>query len=232
MKGPHKLFPYDSIQSYAGRIEFRDKAIPGDHNRMSDAQLINLVKLAYDEMLEIWSSKTLSPSACPRAMIGMESEGTIYFASSIRSVGQPEFNVIDADIENSIGWFQKNCVEEGMGPHRTGGACAEISVLRVYGDLHRIDVDDRPRYGAPPRTSTGPRVAVWGRPGLQKGESEDPKGEPPKYFDPCEDDKKGWGCRVLVQQYGLRPVSRQLPDISGQDDSEFETKSPLPTCSS
>jgi hypothetical protein len=210
-------FPRDSFMSYSGVIEFEDKSIPSDKDKMSDAQFINFAKVAYDEMVAIWQGLKFREDACPGAMMALESEGFIYFASSIRCPNEVEFNSIDQDIKNSVGWWLKTCKEQGMGTHRNGGRCAEPNMLRLYGDVKGLTSDNPPIYKSPPTTATSPRVAVWARP---KGTS--PNQNKELYLFPCLDDNAGYGCIRMKGWYGLKPVSRQKPDPAGQDDWKFK----------
>jgi len=59
--------PRDSYHSYTGVIAFEDPSIPGDSMKMSDAQFINLAKVAYQEMVEIWKTKLWSEDTLPGA---------------------------------------------------------------------------------------------------------------------------------------------------------------------
>ena len=56
------------IQSYSSIVKFEDGAIPLDQTRMTDAKLINLAKVAYIQMVDIWKDRQLSSDALPRAM--------------------------------------------------------------------------------------------------------------------------------------------------------------------
>ena len=210
-------FPRDSLMSYSAVIEFNDQSIPGDKTKMSDAQFINLAKVAYDEMVDIWSRSNFKSDACPGALIAMESAGFMYFASAIRAPNQINFNIVDQAIQDSVGWFQQQCTRQGMGTHRTGGRCAEPNVLRLYGDKNGLTTDNPPRYKAPPTSNTSPRVAVWGRPyGALPNQNRE------LYFNPCSDPLgSGYGCTRLATRYGLKPVSRQNPDPTGQDNWAF-----------
>ena len=210
-------FPHDSLMSYSAVIKFNDQSIPGDKTKMSDAQFINLAKVAYDEMVDIWSRSNFNSDGCPGALIAMESGGFMYFASAIRSPNGVNLNIKDQDIQDSVGWFQLQCTRAGMGTHRTGGRCAEPNVLRLYGDKNGLTTDTPPRYMAPPASNTSPRVAVWGRPsGALPNQNKE------LYFKPCSDPLvSGYGCTRLVTTYGLKPVSRQNPDPSGQDNWAF-----------
>lgn len=213
-------FPSNGYQSYSAYIAFPDTSVPGDKTKMSDAQFINLVHHAYDEMIARWRTAQLGTDGCPGAMIGMESGGLMYFASSVRSPDAIDINAFDADIYGSIGWFQTQCMVEGMGTHRTGGRCAEINVLRLYGDVSGVaDAPDHPQgvYKSPPKTNTSPRVAVWGRP-----DNAGPDDGKETFFTPCQDSASGgYGCQRLASRYGLKSVSKQDPDGAGEGDWGF-----------
>lgn len=213
-------FPRDAYQSYSAVVEFSDKSIPGDKTKLSDGQFINLAKVAYDEMISIWSKSNLKTDACPGAMIALESEGTMYFASAVRAISGIDINAIDRTIQNSIGWYQEQCHTQGMGTHRTGGRCAEPNVLRLYGDQNGLETTpDNPlgTYKAPPKTGTSPRIAVWGRQSQVQ-----PNQNKEAYFPPCSDPpSNGYGCNRMVAAYGLKPVSQQAPDPNGQDGWQF-----------
>ena len=210
-------FPHDSLMSYSAVIEFNDQSIPGDRTKMSDAQFINLAKVAYNEMVDIWSRSNFNSDGCPGALIAMESGGFMYFASAIRSPNGINFNIVDQAIQDSVGWFQLQCTTQGMGTHRTGGRCAEPNVLRLYGDKNGLTTDNPPRYMSPPTSNTSPRIAVWGRPsGALPNQNKE------FVFDPCADPLgSGYGCTRLVARYGLKPVSKQTPDPNGQDGWAF-----------
>jgi hypothetical protein len=205
--------PKDSYHSYSGAILFNDISIPGDSTKMSDAQFINLAKVAYNEMVAIWRSKLWTLEALPGAMVALESEGKIYFASSIRALPgmQVAFASVDKDIQYSIGWFLDQCAQ-GMGLHRRRGRCAEPNVLRLYGDYNGVTDDNPPQYKKP----TTPRIAVWGRAG-----DDAPVDEKEEYLKPCQDSGNDYGCIRLTNFYGWKPVPKGEPDETGQDDWKF-----------
>ena len=214
-----KKFPNSDYTSYSTVVKFSDSTIPGDNTKMSDAQFINLAKVAYDEMVRLWSLSNLPSNKCPGAMIALESEGTMYFASSVHAGTDVDFNIADANIENSVGWFQRLCATEGMGTHRTGGRCAEPNVLRLYGDQNGLLVTpDIPggTYKAPPPTTKSPRVAVWGRRSIDS-----PNQNKETYFRPCQDNAQGYGCIRMAARYRFKPVFKQKPDPNGEDAWEF-----------
>jgi hypothetical protein len=205
----------ESLQSYSGIIEFSDKSIPGDKDKLSDGQFRNLAKVAYAEMIQIWEAAEIESRFCPGAMIALESEGRIYFASSIRASDEVVFNDLEKDIENSPGWFMNKCKNEGAGVHRLGGRCAEPNVLRLYGDVNGKTDDNPPKQKISPKTDTAPRMAVWGR---QSGVS--PAG-PAQYFPPCSANQQGWGCQRFKTEFGLKPVGSGDADPTGQDGWQF-----------
>jgi hypothetical protein len=208
--------PQSNLQSYSGIIEFIDKSIPGDSSKMSDAQFINLAKVAYDEMVRLWQEAMVPDWRCPGAMIALESEGRIYFASSVRKGNDLTFSIADREVVNSVGWFQDHCENQGWGTHRAGGACAEPNVLRLYGDKNGMTEDDPPQYKAPPTTNTSPRMAVWARTG---------GGNPLQTLGinvlPCEGNNRGWGCERFAERYGLKPVVKGAPIADGEDGWQF-----------
>ncbi|MCJ1334689.1 hypothetical protein MMC10_011401 [Thelotrema lepadinum] len=207
-EGPH---------SYSAIIEFEDKSIPGDSNKMSDAQFINLVSLAYDEMIEIWKNAELPSRNCPGAIVAMESEGRIYFASSIRSRQGITWNNIDVQIEGSVGWYQEQCRLTDIAMHRYRGGCGEPNVLRLYGDTFP-PTGDPPRYQAPPTTDTSPRMVAF----IIIDSTADPWTTPGYSARPCRANDRGYGCDRFVDKYGLKPIQPQDADTTGQDDWKFE----------
>ncbi len=213
--------PKDAFQSYSGIIQFEDASIPGDKKKLSDGQLINLAKIAYDEMVAIWQSLQLSPDACPGAMAVTESDGYVLFASSVRMIaGFVDLKDINADEKESPGWFMTACLSDGMGPHRLRGRCAEPNVLRLYGDYAKTAGHNQ--YVAPTRTSSSPRLAVWGRP-----DNAQPLQDKEQYFLPCSDTNSGWGCNVFQLRYGFKPAAKVTRDPNGENDWKF-SKVPNP----
>ena len=73
------------IQSYSGIVKFDDGTIPLDKTKMTDAKLLNLCVLAYNEMVEIWRPQNLVSDALPGAMAAIAYEDKIYFASALRA---------------------------------------------------------------------------------------------------------------------------------------------------
>lgn len=67
----------EGLISYTSLIKFSNEAIPGDASTMTDAQFLNLVRVAYNQMIDLWRLSGLSTNHCPGTMIGMESGGSI-----------------------------------------------------------------------------------------------------------------------------------------------------------
>ncbi|WYZ39564.1 hypothetical protein EsH8_III_001478 [Colletotrichum jinshuiense] len=211
--------PNDFWHSYSGIIQFQEASIPGDKSKMSDLQFIHLAKVAYDEMLQLWQDAQINPDYAPGAMAAMESNGYIFFASSVKTIGgKIDLEDIDINKEGSPGWFMWFCAASGLGTHQTGGRCAEPNVLRLFGDYFEMD---KGQYVAPDLTDTGPRIAVWGRhrdtPVLAGRET---------YFLPCAPKSSNvWGCKRFVDEYGLKPAAKgpggRVHDPEGQNDWDF-----------
>lgn len=73
------------IQSYSGIIKLDDGTIPLDKTKMTDAKLLHLCVLAYNEMVNIWRPRNLRSDALPGAMAAIAYEDKIYFASALRA---------------------------------------------------------------------------------------------------------------------------------------------------
>lgn len=73
------------IQSYSGIIKFDDGTIPLDKTKMTDAKLLHLCNLAYNEMVNIWRPRNMLSRALPGAMAAIAYKDSIYFASALRA---------------------------------------------------------------------------------------------------------------------------------------------------
>lgn len=74
-----------AIQSYSGIIKFADSTIPTDNTKMTDAKLLHLCVLAYNEMVSIWRPRNLISDALPGAMAAIAYKDKIFFASALRA---------------------------------------------------------------------------------------------------------------------------------------------------
>ena len=199
------------VQSYSGVIKFDDASIPGDKSKMSDGQFINLAKRASEKMHDLWENGKWPGTLLPSTMIAIESEGSMYFASSVKAPQDIDFQYFDAGTKFSPGWFFNMCLMEGWGEHRYGGRCAEPNVLRFYGEQETEPGADALK--TPPKTDTSPRIAVW---------LHDIYQDQDEYIEPCYDKANvGYGCTHLKDQYGFKPVANEARDTTGENDWQF-----------
>ena len=73
------------IQSYSGIIKFDDGTIPLDKSKMTDAKLLHLARVAYNQMVDIWRTRNLVQDALPGAMAAFAYQDKLYFGSAIRA---------------------------------------------------------------------------------------------------------------------------------------------------
>jgi hypothetical protein len=213
--------PTADVQSYSGVIEFSD--ITGTDpaggplyppTTMGNSQFVNLVKVAYNEMVAKYRSENHpNDNNLPGAMIGLASGKKIYFASSIKVVQATRFYEADSKIKEYLDY----CLILGLGSHRTGGACGEPSVLDLW--YRENDAD-------PPTGSVvlrNPRIAAWLRfPNTAVGTE--------RNYKPCSRHDYGYGCEELVRDKGLDAVSNVQPDTNGEDDWTFVTRNLRQSC--
>lgn len=179
------------IQSYSGYIRFGDNDFHGwDPELMRDEQLVNLAKIAYDEMVAIWQSKLLPLADLPGAMVALATVDKIFFASSNKT-GRND-DPPSVFLNNVIKEFLETCEKEGMGTHQTGGKCGEPNVLELhYSTLGRLP------FGLHEGASRRARVAPWVRfPGAALGTETN--------YQPCgQHSGKGFGCHRILTWFNL-----------------------------
>lgn len=100
------------IQSYTGIIKLDDGTIPLDKSRMTDAKLLHLARVAYNEMVDIWTRRNLKLDALPGAMAAFAYRDKIYFGSSIRVPPGNAVQVKDVP-QGSIRQFMVNAWDIG-----------------------------------------------------------------------------------------------------------------------
>ncbi|KAF8542569.1 hypothetical protein BDD12DRAFT_824407 [Trichophaea hybrida] len=203
--------PTAGVQSYSGVIEFSDTTA----STMSDGQFVNLIKVAYNEMVAKYRSEhPQGDNQLPGAMIGLASGKKIYFASSIKVIQAVEFYARDSKIREYFDF----CLIFSLGSHRTGGACGEPNVL----DLWYGENDADPPSGS--TVSHQPRIAAWLRfPGDAVGTE--------RNYKPCSSrNGSGYGCKELVKDKGLVPVFDVQPVTTGQDNWNFVRRSLRQAC--
>ena len=101
------------IQSYSCIIKFDDGTIPHDKTKMTDAKLLNLCVLAYNEMVSIWKTRQIPSDFLPGAMAAIAYQDKIYFASAFRA---PAGGVKLADIpKGSVRDMMDEAMMMGLG---------------------------------------------------------------------------------------------------------------------
>ena len=105
--------PDKFIQSYSSIIKFEDDTIPLDKTKMTDAKLLNLCVLAYNEMVDLWRTRQIPSDFLPGAMAVIAYKDRIYFASAVRA---PAGGVKLADIpKGSVRELMDDAITMGLG---------------------------------------------------------------------------------------------------------------------
>ncbi|MCJ1462831.1 hypothetical protein MMC07_001434 [Pseudocyphellaria aurata] len=139
------------VQSYSGIIKFNHGTIPLEKTRMTDAKLLQLCVLAYNEMVNIWRPRNLASAALPGAMAAIAYGGKIYFASALRA---PAGVVQLAKVANgSVREIMDEALTMGIDTHAHGGGCPEINCIHLFWEANG---QEDPNKGPP-----APRVAIW-----------------------------------------------------------------------
>lgn len=194
------------IQSYSGIIQFADDDFHGwDPEIMTDGQLVNLAKVAYNEMVAIWRSKLLPFEDLPGAMVALATVDKMFFASSIKT-GRKD-DPPSVFLNNVIKEFLETCEKEGMGVHQTGGKCGEPNVLELH-----FSSQGRPPFGLREGASRKARLAAWVRfPGAALGSEVN--------YPPCgQHSSNGFGCHRILTYFNLDWVWGKQPDATGEDN--------------
>ncbi|KAI9671169.1 MAG: hypothetical protein M1817_003676 [Caeruleum heppii] len=190
------------VQSYSGRISFPDA--DKDHmfppETMKPEQLLNLARIAWDEMAEIHKGAQLSGQLLPRAMIVMAFEREIAFASSMKQDFQGYYkNNANGDLVDALEACQTN-----------GLACGEPNVLDLWMSAHEGKKPNHEGYGDLPRIA-----AWWVQESSGRGFN----------IKPCSKHAGiGYGCEDIVREFKLEPISGVIPTEEGQDDWRFSWK--------
>ena len=220
----------DGPHSYSAVIQFDDETLPCDATRISDSQFGSLCALAYGEMVNIWRESGLKEHCCPEAMAVVESDGLLFFASSIKSIPGKSCNSIVAHIQGSVGNFQATIEERERQIHRSYGSCAEVNVLRLYREYsqgQRAEISkeggEKEYKGPHSSTSSPPRLAAWitkkkGKPSSNEGISAAPCKDPTNNTRPNE---VKYGCSRVITYYGLKPVVVEECDRTRENDWKF-----------
>lgn len=179
---------------------------------MSPEQLVQLAKVAYDEMVALSRSKLLSDNDLPGAMIAMATGRWMFFASSMKTGPGTMHAPADTYHDNIMATYLINCQQQGSGRHRNGGRCGEPNVLELYYSLTG-------RNNGPPKVADGanvkPRMAPWLRfPGEAIGTETN--------YKPCGSGLGvGYGCSKIIKDFDLEAIFDKKPDSTGQDQWKF-----------
>lgn len=179
---------------------------------MTPEQLVQLAKVAYDEMVALSRSKLLSDNDLPGAMIALATGRWVFFASSIKTGVGSAYAPVDTYHDNIMITYFNNCLQQGAGRHRNGGRCAEPNVLELYYSLTG-------RNSGPPKVADGanvkPRMAPWLRfPNTAIGTELN--------YKPCgAGGGTGYGCSRIITDFDVDAISGKSPDPLGQDAWKF-----------
>lgn len=187
-------FQPTNVQSYSGWVKWNNEA---DLQSLTDSQLLNFAKLAYDRMVVIFKSTQLSTSDCPGAMTVLILGQDMFFGSSMKTGYQAFYNS-----QNSVvGKYLRNCQRLGDMTHRTRLGCGEPNV---------IDVAMRTRPGQ--TDFSAGRLAVWGTYTIQGQE---------ECLNPCSTDNKGYGCMTLISQFKITKWAHKTTIPDGTDGTQW-----------
>jgi hypothetical protein len=175
------------IQSYSGWVKWHDQT---DLQSLTDTQLLNFAKLAYDRMVDIHRS-TLLPSDCCRGAMAVLTIGQdIFFGSSMKN----SYQVYYKSQSSQVGQYLSNCQGLSDSVHRTNLACGEPNVLDVA--MHTGQAE--PSYG-------DGRMAIWGT-WTVLGKEE--------CLNPCMDRGSSYGCKTLLSAF---EISKWAPRNTNPD---------------
>lgn len=179
---------------------------------MTDAKLLHLAVVAYNEMVAIWRARDLESRLLPGAMAVIASGDKLYFASSIRTV--PGGVKLKDVPQGSIKDIMVDALTMGIGTHSHKGGCGEMNCLELF---WASNLKQDPPIG-PPK----PRVAIWVLPGWKKIDTNSEINAPPCTWKSGAN--PGYGCHEIALAYNLDPIdSTVAPDAAG-DDWDFTLK--------
>lgn len=187
---------------------------------MTDAKLLHMAVLAYNEMVAVWRPRNLVSRALPGAMAVIAWGDKLFFASTLRA---PATIIKLANVhQGSVRENMDDALTMGVGTHAHGGGCAEINCIELLWDFN--DQKD-PDKGLPK-----PRIAIWVLPRDKKIDTNSEINSKP-----CKWETRsgvGYGCHEIVAAYGLEPIDSSVaPDATGDDDWKFSlVKNPRPPC--
>lgn len=186
---------------------------------MTDAKLLHLAVVAYNEMVAIWRARNIPSKLLPGAMAVIAWGDKLYLASAVRTVPN------GVELKNvplgSIREIMVDALTMGIGTHSHGGGCGEINCLELFWAFN----EKRDPPVGPPK----PRVAIWVLPRNKQIDTNSEKNAAPCTLESRGD--PGYGCREIALAYSLDPIDSTIaPDAAG-DDWEFTLeKNTRPPC--
>lgn len=186
---------------------------------MTDAKLLHLAVVAYNEMVAIWRARNIPSDLLPGAMAVIASGDKLYFASSLRTVPN---SVRLRDVpQGSVRELMDEALTMGIGTHSHGGGCSEINCLEIF--WAKNEKQDPPI--GPPK----PRVAIWVLPKHKQIDTNSERNVRPCTWESRAD--PGYGCQEIALAYSLDPIdSTVAPDAAGDDWDFTLEKSIRPPC--
>jgi len=186
---------------------------------MTDAKLLHLAVVAYNEMVAIWRARNIPSDLLPNAMAVIASGDKLYFASSLRTVPN---SVRLRDVpQGSVRELMDEALTMGIGTHSHGGGCSEINCLELF--WAKNEKQDPPI--GPPK----PRVAIWVLPKHKQIDTNSERNVRPCTWESRAD--PGYGRQEIALAYSLDPIdSTVAPDAAGDDWDFTLEKSIRPPC--
>ncbi|KAI9861437.1 MAG: hypothetical protein M1813_005334 [Trichoglossum hirsutum] len=195
----------EELISYSGVIKFKKV---DDLRFLSENKIINLVKLAYEEMRTDFNTRRL-PGNLPQVMVAFATNyGEIYFTSSMTG-GRHIFLEEPTSMDDPVGRFDKirallkACRDGTHTTHNYFGKCGEPSAIDLYMSRHGGYLED----------DLGPikgRMFAW-------------NGAAQTLVPPCVDDQAAngrYGCQTFITKW----LSRVDVIRSGAPDNGDEDK--------
>jgi len=196
--------------------------------RMTDAKLLHLAVVAYDEMIARWRARSIPSRFLPGAMAVIASGERLYFASSVRTVpgGVKLANVP----QGSVRELMDEALTMGIGTHSHGGGCGEINCLELF-----TDFNTKGQYPVgPPNPPVGPpkpRVAIWVLPRERQIDTNSEINAAPCTWKSRAN--PGYGCQEVALAYNLDPIdSTVAPDAAGDNWDFILRRNVRPPCQS
>jgi hypothetical protein len=199
--GIQKDFEYQGgkvdIQSYSGWVKWYDQT---DLQSLTNSQLLNFAKLAYDRMVVLHRSSLQDSDARPGAMAVLTIGEDMFFASSMRSQYYVWYNGGNSLLKE----YLRNCQQLSDSVHRLRLASGEPNVLDVAMLARNGQTD----------FSEG-RLAIWGTYSGLGNEV---------CLAPCSTNAGGYGCMTLISQFRISNWVPSATTPDGTDGNQWASK--------